>query len=72
MLDQHAAEHHPFESGGLDAADDEITLLEKRLERGWQVITAAEQRGESTDRLLDHFTELLRRYESLYDRQSAA
>ena len=50
----------------------EILVLEDRLARGWAMIENSESSGSNVDDLYAHFLQLLRQYETLYDRRNAA
>ncbi len=64
MLDHISDQHTPIEPANpLNG----IHALERRLDRGWQVISEKEEAGEPTDTLFNHFMQLLRQYEALCD-----
>ncbi len=71
MLEHVSAQHTPFDSAEVANPLQAIRALEGRLDRGWQVISAKDQKGESTDALFHHFLALLRQYEKLCDTYSA-
>jgi len=72
MLEQVTSHDAPITAPDGAGPSETLRSLEGRLERGWTVISTAEQRGEPTDALLSHFFELLRQYEDLYDRLRVA
>lgn len=44
----------------------QLTVLERRLHQGWQMIEDRRAAGRDVGSLEDHFTSLLSQYESLY------
>lgn len=46
---------------------DELDMLVSRLERGEQVIEGHRAAGRDTSELEDHWIDLLRQYEALFD-----
>jgi hypothetical protein len=67
MLEHVSTQHTPFDSAEVTNPVQAIRALEGRLDRGWDVISAKDQKGESTDALFRHFLGLLRQYEDLCD-----
>jgi hypothetical protein len=55
----------------MPTSSEALRALEERLDRGWEVISTAERKGEPTDTLMHHFITLLEQYEHLYDRLRA-
>ena len=66
MLEHATAGNDPVSVAAISAAE-QAANLEERLSRGWDLIAHAEQRGEPTDDLFNHFKFLLRQYEDLLD-----
>jgi hypothetical protein len=71
MLEQLSNHEAPFEARGMPTSSEALRALEERLDRGWEVISTAERKGEPTDTLMHHFITLLEQYEHLYDRLRA-
>ena len=71
MQDQLTVPQDHFPEAAIDSPADPVAMLESRLDRGWEVITAAEHRGEPTDQLFNHFLDLLNQYERLFAIQFA-
>jgi hypothetical protein len=54
-------------TGAEGTTIDELVILVSRLEQGERMIERYRQAGRDTASLEDHWIELLRDYESLYD-----
>lgn len=67
MLEQVGTELDYSISGTLATGSESIQSLEMRLNKGWDVISAAEREGKPTDALFAHFVALLQQYEALCD-----
>ena len=65
MLDQATITQDHIPEIPNESVAESIEMLETRLHRGWDVISAAENRGEPTDLLFRHFLDLLHQYERL-------
>lgn len=66
MLEHATIGNDPVNVAAVSVAE-QAANLEERLGRGWDLIARAEQQGESTDELFNHFKFLLRQYEDLLD-----